>query len=156
MVISLELRRDHRVGIFCLVVEIQSRVPVVGHVWLHTMGVTGGLLRRSKVKRRREGVGSKDIVDMIAWVLARRYDRVETLTDEGRSMIQDEVGSVEIVCYSATQDHEKAQEGRMLDSSSHDGSNSIPGLVRNVEGVKATPGSRKSQVTGKVVCTKNE
>ena len=119
VVVGLELRGHHFVGTRRLIMEIQSRVPVVGHVGLHAMCVTGGLLGCRKVKGRREGVSTEYVVDMIARILARRYDGVEALIDKRRSMIQDEVGAMEVVRNSVTQDSKKAQKGRVLEGSSH-------------------------------------
>lgn len=97
MIVGLELGGHHRVVTCFLVLEVQGRVPVIGHVGFDPVGVAGRLLGRSEVKGRAESVGTEDVVDMVAGILARRDDGIETFADEGRPVVQDEVATVQVV-----------------------------------------------------------
>lgn len=71
VVVSFELCGHHLVCARRLVMEVQRRVPVVGHVWLHAMGIAFRCLRCSEIKRWGERTGAENIVDVVTGVLAR-------------------------------------------------------------------------------------
>lgn len=79
------------------------------------MRVAAGLLGRIEIKGGREGIGTEHVVDVVAGVLAWRYDGIETFADEGRPMIEDEIGAMEIEGDCLAHDCQDAPEGLWLD-----------------------------------------